>query len=321
MKQLPKISIIVPVYKVEKYISRCIESVKKQTETDWELLLIDDGSPDNSGKICDQYALEDDRIKVFHQLNGGVSSARNKGLDIAQGEWVCFIDSDDSVDATYLEDFRVDEEDCDLVMQGYKRIKDNKILQTKQFQSSSSYKNSVAVVAASERLSIINSPCMKLFKRNIITSHSICFDTNISYGEDHLFSLSFLEFANKVICRTPAGYNYFLQEGESLTTRKVPVEEFLYYIKTSRASHLSLLDKYNYDHEYICAINTILVANVTRLLKSNFNNYKIILPQFKSLIVGQCFIGLDIRSKVLMILLKYFPYFVSSILLGLYFKR
>ena len=89
------ISIIVPVYNVEKYLQRCIESILTQTETDFELLLIDDGSKDKSGLICDEYAQKDKRVNVIHKENGGVSSARNLGIEKANGEWMCFIDADD----------------------------------------------------------------------------------------------------------------------------------------------------------------------------------------------------------------------------------
>ena len=92
---LPKVSVIVPVYKVEKYLPECIESVLAQTFTDFELILVDDGSPDNSGKICDDYATRDSRIRVFHKENGGVSSARNLGIEKASGEWIALIDGDD----------------------------------------------------------------------------------------------------------------------------------------------------------------------------------------------------------------------------------
>lgn len=93
----PKISVIVPVYRVEQYLPQCIESILNQTFTDFELLLIDDGSPDNSGLICDQYAIKDSRIRVFHKENGGVSSARNFGLENARGQWITFVDSDDLI--------------------------------------------------------------------------------------------------------------------------------------------------------------------------------------------------------------------------------
>lgn len=93
----PAISVIVPVYKVEKYLNKCIDSILSQTFTDFELILVDDGSPDNCPAICDEYAMKDERIKVIHKENGGLSSARNAGLDIALGEFVCFIDSDDFI--------------------------------------------------------------------------------------------------------------------------------------------------------------------------------------------------------------------------------
>lgn len=100
MKQdeIPQMSIIVPVYKTEKYLRRCIQSILSQTFSNFELILIDDGSPDNSGIICDEYAKKDKRVKVFHQKNGGVSNARNKGIEHAQGTWISFIDSDDYVE-------------------------------------------------------------------------------------------------------------------------------------------------------------------------------------------------------------------------------
>lgn len=110
------ISIIVPVYNIEKYLQRCIESILAQKFVDFELLLIDDGSKDKSGDICDNFALKDKRIKVFHKENGGVSSARNLGIAKAQGEWITFIDSDDWVSEDYLSSFSTD---CDLCVQGY----------------------------------------------------------------------------------------------------------------------------------------------------------------------------------------------------------
>ena len=100
---MAEISIIVPVYKVEKYLRRCIDSIAAQTFTDWECILVDDGSPDDSGTICDEYAENDKRFRVFHQENAGVSAARNKGLDEAKGEWICFVDSDDWIEKEMLE--------------------------------------------------------------------------------------------------------------------------------------------------------------------------------------------------------------------------
>lgn len=99
----PKISVIVPVYKAEKYLHRCVDSILSQTFTDFELLLVDDGSPDNSGNICDDYAKKDTRVRVFHQENKGVSRSRNCGLENAIGEYIMFIDSDDEIHVSAMD--------------------------------------------------------------------------------------------------------------------------------------------------------------------------------------------------------------------------
>ena len=117
----PKVSIIVPVYKAEKYLHRCVDSIIAQTFKDWELLLVDDGSPDNSGKLCDEYAQKDNRIKVFHKENGGVSSARQMGLDNATGEYTIHADPDDWVEPTMLEELyaKAIEDNADMVICDY----------------------------------------------------------------------------------------------------------------------------------------------------------------------------------------------------------
>ena len=99
----PLISIIVPVYNVEKYLNRCIESIVAQTYTNLEIILVNDGSPDNSAQICESWREKDNRITILHKENGGLSDARNKGLEVANGEYVSFIDSDDFVHSLYIE--------------------------------------------------------------------------------------------------------------------------------------------------------------------------------------------------------------------------
>lgn len=103
-RNIPEISVIVPVYNVEQYLAECISSILSQTFTDFELLLVDDGSPDRCGEICDEYAGKDKRVRVFHQENAGLSCARNKGLEHASGTYIAFVDSDDYVTSTYLQE-------------------------------------------------------------------------------------------------------------------------------------------------------------------------------------------------------------------------
>lgn len=122
-----KISIIVPVYKAERFLPRCIESVIHQTFQDWELILVDDGSPDRCGEICDAYAEKDQRIYVIHQKNSGVSAARNAGLDVAHGNYIYFIDSDDYIADHALEILynKLEQECADLVFSGHNRVRRN----------------------------------------------------------------------------------------------------------------------------------------------------------------------------------------------------
>ena len=100
---MPQITVIVPVYKVEPYLHRCVDSILAQTFTDFELILVDDGSPDNCGAICDEYAAKDSRVRVIHQANGGLSAARNAALSIATGKYAAFVDSDDEIVPHHLE--------------------------------------------------------------------------------------------------------------------------------------------------------------------------------------------------------------------------
>lgn len=133
-----KISVIVPIYKVEDYLHRCVESIINQTYTNLEIILVDDGSPDNCSKICDEYAEKDSRIKVIHKKNGGLSDARNAGLLIATGEYISFIDSDDYIDInmyksiiTYMEKHDLDIAEC-----GIKHVYSNKIKQDDKLDKS-----------------------------------------------------------------------------------------------------------------------------------------------------------------------------------------
>src|SRR4051794_4889210 len=118
---MPKISIVVPVYKVEKYIKRCVDSILAQTYQDFELILVDDGSPDNCGKICDSLAKQDKRIKVIHKENGGLSTARNAGIDVAVGEYIGFVDSDDWVTKDMFEYLLnlIEDNECDISSVSY----------------------------------------------------------------------------------------------------------------------------------------------------------------------------------------------------------
>ena len=197
-----KVSIIVPVYNVEPYIPRCIDSIMCQSFTDFELLLVDDGSTDGSGKICDAYAEKDSRIRVFHKENRGVSSARNLGLDEAKGEWVYFMDPDDEIvsDALLCLVKGINEE-VDVVMGGYDEIGlDGKLVNSMK-------PHSERLLDRKESLRPLFSPYssdyapyngyvgyvwIRLFRLSVIHDHRLRFDESIKLRECTLFLVSFL---------------------------------------------------------------------------------------------------------------------------------
>ncbi len=221
----PLISIIVPIYNSEKTLNRCVDSILQQTFTDWELLLIDDGSKDSSGDICDEYARKDPRIKVFHKENGGVSSARNVGLDNAKGEWITFVDSDDWIVNNAL-DIDYDEVDEDLLLFSYYLVSSKKEKLEKMTQCVLSNKNELASFCEKYLIcTILRSPWSKIFKREKI--NSIRFDENIRIGEDTLFMFDYLIGIQS--CRVFNNVFYVYNCENSLYSKyKLSIEEAVY---------------------------------------------------------------------------------------------
>lgn len=234
------ISIIIPVYKCEYFLRDCLDSILNQTFLNWELILVNDGSPDRSGDICEEYALQENRIRVFHQINSGVSSARNLGISKAKGKFVCFVDSDDLVDTNYLSSFLQEGIDFDLCIQGYKIKNFRGEIEVITFPSFSSVKqiDLESIYISAEKLHIFNSVCFKLFRREIIVDNNLQFDTRISLGEDHLFSLTFFLYSKKVQFSYCSGYIYVKRRSDSLTSVQVKHTNLIYYAEVAYKSRL-----------------------------------------------------------------------------------
>lgn len=203
------VSIIVPIYNCDSHLARCIDSILNQTFTDWECLLIDDGSTDGSGVLCDEYAQIDTRIKVFHKTNGGVSSARNVGLEHARGRWIGFVDSDDEVAKDFIFDFLQEENDHDeLIVQGFVIKKQDSATSIVNFQK--------GIKNVSEGLDILcrnhfpGTVWNKLFRSDILKSHGIKFNDVYKFKEDELFLLCYLKYINFI--RFVCSYNYQYEE-------------------------------------------------------------------------------------------------------------
>lgn len=206
------ISIIVPIYNAEQYLHRCVDSILAQSYTDFELLLIDDGSKDDSGAICDAYAAKDSRVRVFHKENGGVSSARNLGLDHAQGEYVTFCDADDYVSEDWLAAYSgAIASNVDLAIQGYYAIDGDKVvdkpLQSTQGDTTAAKCELITALFTQEVYYYL---WVKLFRREIIEAHQIRFDEQSILGEDTQFISKYLEYAVSFRCVDALGYYYIV---------------------------------------------------------------------------------------------------------------
>ena len=220
------ISVIVPVYNTEKYLHRCIDSILAQTYTDFELLLIDDGSTDSSGAICDEYALRDSRVRVFHKENGGVSSARNLGLDNAQGEWITFVDSDDWIACNAL-DVMLDNKEEDLIITSFTSERN---LFYAQFESGCFVGSSINK-CLSKYFGHISFTVIwgKLYKRHIIVDNKLIFDNSIHTGEDTLFLYSYIAEINSINIKSIGVYHY-CDSTQGLSAIALPIEQTQYTI-------------------------------------------------------------------------------------------
>ena len=192
------ISVIIPVYNVEPYIKRCLDSVIGQTYESLEIILIDDGSPDNCGKICDEYARMDDRVTVVHKKNGGVGAARNTGIDMAQGKWITFVDPDDwlEVDCCKCVLQVADKTDCDLDNDEYgNTLRTFPPLASRMLSSENLREIQLNILASDVTLFGFQcaTPWGKLYRRRFLMKYLCRFPVDIKKRQDVLFNLNCLE--------------------------------------------------------------------------------------------------------------------------------
>lgn len=217
------ISVIVPIYNADIYLDKCINSILNQSYQNFELLLINDGSTDNSSIICDNYANKYDVIRVFHKKNGGPASARNLGLKEAKGDFITFIDSDDWVDEDYFQNFvtniHVDRYE-NLVMQGL----------VQEFTDGSSYICVDSIYFAAG--------CGNLYNRKVIADNQILLNSEMKLGEDTIFNLDYLMFVNGYTIVDKCGYHYRRNNnGKSLTSSATIESIYEFYLKLKEKSN------------------------------------------------------------------------------------
>lgn len=274
----PAVSIIVPVYKAEKYLHKCVDSLLAQTFADFEILLVDDGSPDASGKICDEYAEKDRRVRVFHKENGGVSSARNHGLDMATGEWIMFVDADDWLNADTLQFCLTDADRFEIIRfdmnvihsQIYTAIGNS-------INEKWSYDDYFAKIVSRETTLAV---WCGLYKRALFT-HNMRFNTAFSMGEDWLVLYSLMKVASNVKLLANQLYNYNLtNEGSAIHTitldkvkQLIDVASIICsdYIDFKKNNALDEISKCKYNITYYCLVTLLSTRDsVNSVLKILF---------------------------------------------------
>ncbi len=223
-----KLSVIVPIYKVEEYLDECIKSIVKQTYKNLEIILVDDGSPDHCPELCDIWAEKDSRIKVIHKENGGVSSARNAGLDAAIGDFIAFVDSDDYLDSDMYEIMltQIREHNADMAQCGI--VRENADGSVEVWDSFDApivvMENMKLLCSVGEAAGILPvSPCNKIFKAEVIDV--IRYDESLKYAEDTLFNFSAARNINKAVIQNVPRYHY-VNNSDSASHQKFSSSRF-----------------------------------------------------------------------------------------------
>lgn len=216
---MPKISVVIPVYKVEKYLRRCLDSLQSQTMTDWQAICIDDGSPDSCPKILDEYAAVDSRFVVLHKQNQGVSAARNDGIKNATGEYIHFLDADDWIDKDFYDHALTVASDCgvDMVVTGF--VTDNKYTRPIVYKSVKLLRGIKQKVVGT--FALTDSYVWRyLFKSDFVHDNNMMFNTTLIAQEDTLFVLDAIEKVNAIAIVPWVNYHYMFNENSALNLRE-----------------------------------------------------------------------------------------------------
>lgn len=272
-RKTPLVSIIVPVYNISMWLPRCMDSICQQTFSDYECILVDDGSCDDSGSLCDYYSCWDSRFIAIHTVNGGVSNARNIGIELASGQFIVFCDSDDRLHPDYLKeliDNQLSHHD-DFVICGYNKVFRGTEKQVFVFSDQS--KESRLPLRDYMLLfdkELIQTPYCKVFKAHIIIDENIRFDTQLSLGEDIVFVLSYLTASSpeSISVINEALYDYYQNGGNALSVKyRSDLLDVYQKVYSAIYSHLLIWDSemrnmvlyyHQRFHHYIIAFHSIM---------------------------------------------------------------
>lgn len=308
----PLVSIIVPVYNVEKYLKKCIQSIINQTYENLEIILVDDGSSDNSGKICDEFAQKDSRIKVIHKPNGGQADARNKALDIMSGEWVSFVDSDDFIDKfhiknLYLQAIKNNSDICvcgfKIVNEDYKTIRSIKVKFNDSLNSNLAFKYSL-------NSKIDPSFCNKIFKSSLFKSAR--FVKGIYYEDRELIHRIFYK-ADRVSFLDSESYFYLERVGSTMNhinKKKIDDRFVMISLVKDFLEKEAVLEKYQKDFIICYLLNVYMSASyqIARCSRDYKNDIRYLFSKsdkelfsFKNIFL---LFNIDIKKMIALFILK-----------------
>lgn len=320
-----------PVYNAEKYLNRSIESIMNQTYNNIEIILVNDGSTDNSLEICTNYQEKDNRIKLINQENKGVSFARNKGIDESTGDYIMFIDSDDYIEKNMIEDMveKIIEDDIDLIISGIKMsyIKNGQVIQEEKYQLKDkmyTIEEMLNDILIDIDLICICGPCCKLYKTEIIKNNRIKFTNEFTMGEDTWYNLDYIDACTgKVVTMSNIYYNYMRENPDSLFTKyhddyiKVTEKVYNKFLNLlERKSNSETIDRYekNYIFNLVYANSINFKYDTTHKKKIEDLEYSL---KNKVVVNGIKKIKTDgIKEKIFAFLIKH----KCKYILYLYFK-
>lgn len=311
---MPILSIIIPIYNTEKYLHRCIDSILNQSFSDFELILVNDGSVDNSLYICNQFAERDTRIKVIDQCNKGVSEARNIGLEYSTGKYISFIDSDDSIMRDMYSTLvkNIELTNCDHIICGYNEINESNNVIAHLFDlPNKTPLNSSDIIeriisSIFTPINLTNSLCHKLYRRNIIVDNHLSFKKR-QRGEDWLFNIEYLQLIKSALYINTPLYNYH-RNSNSIMSQILP-EQFLLW-KENRLVRQNLAIKYNLNPDYH-SYNDLWINQLFNYLinitDSNLpNNKNILYSIFSDEELSDAYRNSNQTNRLFNILYKYF---------------
>ena len=320
---MPKISIIIPVYNVEKYLKKCIDSVLAQTFTDFECILVDDGSWDNSPAICDEYAGKDKRVKVIHKENGGVSSARNAGLDVAQGEWIGFVDSDDWIEHDMLEKMymKAFSENYDMVWCDYYNYNQNS---NEHIETNIVGLNKYDIIKKLLSEQLHGSMWNKITKKNLFKNNNIIFPPG-NMIEDLIVTIKNVYYANKIGHVNDALYHYIFNPyslTQDIKKAKIRAEE---YYKNLNSLLEFLNEKFktgiiNIEPEFSFRVNICKISMLRIRELRDIEKILLFYPDSHKHIFNKKF-DVNLLHKIFLFLATkriIFPYYLLDILFPLY---